>query len=75
MWEFRHLKLPTLTPASNRKSVVSSAVPKLSTADRLILLLVVIWCCTMLYWLLTAERPIDESEYRDNISIEINNIA
>ena len=68
--------------ASNKKDYVSTAVPKhsitiknLSTLDRIVLAGVVIWCCTMTYWLITAERHIDPIEYRDNISIELDNLA
>jgi len=75
MWEFRHLKLPRLTPASKGKSVVSSAVPKLSIPDRLVLLMVMLWCITVIYWLYTAERDIDPIEYRDNIGIDTDHIA
>ena len=75
MWEFRHLKLPRLTPASKGKSHVSSAVPKLSIPDRLVLLMVMLWCITVMYWLYTAERDIDPELYRDNIGIDTDHIA
>jgi len=75
MWEFRHLKLPRLTPASKGKSHVSSAVPKLSIPDRLVLLMVMLWCITVMYWLYNTERPIDPIEYRDNIGIDTDHIA
>ena len=75
MWEFRHLKLPRLTPASKGKSHVSSAVPKLSIPDRLVLVMVMLWCITVMYWLYTAERDIDPIEYRDNIGIDTDHIA
>jgi len=75
MWEFRHLKLPRLTPTSKGKSVVSSAVPKLSIPDRLVLVMVMLWCVTVMYWLYTAERDIDPELYRDNIDIDTDHIA
>ena len=75
MWEFRHLKLPRLTPASKGKSHVSSAVPKLSIPDRLVLLMVMLWCITVMYWLYNTERDIDPIEYRDNIGIDTHHIA
>jgi len=75
MWEFRHLKLPRLTPASKGKSHVSSAVPKLSIPDRLVLVMVMLWCVTVMYWLYTAERDIDPELYRDNIGIDTDHIA
>ena len=75
MWEFRHLKLPRLTPASKGKSHVSSAVPKLSIPDRLVLVMVMLWCVTVMYWLYTAERDIDPELYRDNIDIDTDHIA
>ena len=65
--------------ASNRKSVVSSAVPNLknlSTVDKLVLTGVTIWCITMGYWLYTDINTTDDVElYRDNIRIESENIA
>ena len=65
--------------ASNRKAYVSSAVPNLknlSTVDKLVLCGVTIWCITMGYWLYTDIRSTDDLElYRDNISIESENIA
>ena len=75
MWEFRHLKLPRLTPASKGKSVVSSAVPKLSIPDRLVLVMVMLWCITVMYWLYNTERDIDPELYRDNIDIDTDHIA
>jgi hypothetical protein len=75
MEQFKYLKLPRLTPASNQKGHVSSAVPKLSNLDRLVLITILIGFTTMLYGLLTMDRPIEAEKYRDNISIELENIA
>ena len=80
MEQFRHLSIKWFRKsASDSKTVVKTVASEklntLSTLDKLVLMIVMLWCFTMLYWLLTPERRIDPIEYRDNISIEIENIA